>query len=468
MNFKRILSKSEEVLIFKNIEFYNKSINKNIFEFPFIIDNIIKIFNYTKKNYIKYEKFIEFFYYLNKKIKINSINDKIKNNKKSIKIINFFENIKNDFINCNLKKNIKNNILLKNISKKLSYFKYSENIFNYITKIFENKFLLLLKFEKKYNFILFKINKKKFKKINFFKIYFLIKPLYLRKLFFINTIFSKYLVKKNILLRKLFYYGSNYIKRSYNNYFEDLEYYRLYKKIMIESNFRLVISIVKNYNKRGINFDDLFQEGVIGLIKAIEKFDYRKGFKFSTYSTWWIRQSITRNIFEDSRIIRIPIHMNEMLNKIKFFISNYHNKKGIIPSKNVISKKLNISKSKIEKVLDISNNILSLNSKINSDNNDTNFEEIIFSKKQISVEDNFFLEEIKKNVSASLKRIPNKEKKILQMRFGINEKKSLTLEKIGKKFNVTRERIRQIESKSLFRLKNPYLVNLFKYLLKGR
>ncbi|MGX7589436.1 sigma-70 family RNA polymerase sigma factor [Candidatus Vidania fulgoroideorum] len=464
----RILTKKEEISIFKNIEFYNKSIINNITEFPFIINNIIRIFNEVFNCSIKYEKFINYIYINKKKIKIYNLKNPIFLKNKKIFIFNFFFKIRKKFLFFNFKKNNMNYKILKNISKILSIFKYSESIFNYITKIFENKIKVFFNIEKKFYLHYFFINKKN----NYFLNYtlhnrFLIKPKKIKKLFFINNsiVSNNFFIKKNLINKKYFFFGSNYIKRSYRSYIEDLFYYRLYKKIMIEFNIRLVVSISKKFINRGVSFDDLVQYGIIGLIKSIEKFDYKKGFKFSTYSTWWIRQSISRNILDHSKIIRIPIHMNEALNKIKFFISKYLNKKGKNPSIFKISKKLKICSFKIEKILNISNSIISIESEKKKKNN---LEEKIKNKNQESIEKIFFKKEIKNNIIKILDKISKKEKNILKMRFGIGYDKPITLENIGKKFNVTRERIRQIEFKSILRLRNPYVINFLKYLIRGR
>ncbi|MGX7577275.1 sigma-70 family RNA polymerase sigma factor [Candidatus Vidania fulgoroideorum] len=469
MKLRRLLKKSEEVEIFKNIEHYNKSIVLNVFEYPFIINNFIKVFKNFSNNSVKYEKFIEYYYINNKKIKIKSLNQTINFNNRKIKLKTVFLTINYKFLKCDLDNNSKNKFILKKISNIISLFKYSENILNYMLNIFEKKIIFFFESEKK---IINQFNvknkiKKEIKK-NIINIYSYYKPHSLKKIFFINNI-KKYkkINKKNILIKKPFFFSSNYIKRSYNIYKQDLFQYRLYKKIMIESNIRLVISIAKNYLNRGISFEDLFQEGVLGLIKGVEKFNYKKGFKFSTYSTWWIRQSITRNIADKSRVIRIPVHMNELLSKIKFFISSYLNKHGKPPEIKVISKHTGMRVEKIEKIIKVSKFIMSLDNKLISNNEEFKVEEIIFNKNQKPVEHHLFNKDIKKNIKKILTTIPKRERQIIKMRFGF-KCKPYTLEQIGKKHNVTRERIRQIEIKAINRLRKPYIIKLISSLLKGR
>ncbi|WP_458659154.1 sigma-70 family RNA polymerase sigma factor [Candidatus Vidania fulgoroideorum] len=473
-NIRKLLSKKEEIVIFKKIEYFNKKIISIITLFPFIINSLIKIFNNSFYNSIKYEKFINYVY-INKKnkiLKIKSLYDKIFFNNKYYFIYELFFKIKKLFLNISMKKK-ESVYVIKKISNILSIFKYSESVFSYITKIFKTNIEKYIENEKNiYKYFFLNLNEEDavFISNNILNIRLNKKIIYLIKKFFFANLYNKKLnfdIKKNLCLKKNFFYSTNYYKKFFALFINFFSYYRLQKRIMVESNLRLILSISKNYLNRGVNFNDLIQEGTIGLMKAIEKFNYRKGFKLSTYSTWWIKQSISRSISDQSRLIRIPVHMNENLNKIKFFISTHRNKYGKKPSLKLIEKKTGISLYKVEKVLNMSKSIVSLESRYNNDEN-FSLDEIIVDKNQKKIDEYTLIKETKNNIKNILLNIPEKESKIIKMRFGIGYKNFKTLEKIGKIFGVTRERIRQIESKAINRLKNMYVINIFSSILKGR
>lgn len=242
--------------------------------------------------------------------------------------------------------------------------------------------------------------------------------------------------------------------------------YELARKQFAESNLRLVVSIAKAYRKRGMAFHDLIQEGNTGLMRAIDKYDYRMGFKFSTYATWWIKQAIIRAIDDKVRTVRIPVHMTEVISKANQVFKNTHNSLDRKPQLEAIAKDANISISEVFRVFRIASHPISLESPVGEDS-EAQFEGFIQDKKIESPVSTVHQSLLKEQLQKVLNTLNNREREILKLRFGIDDGYTHTLEEIGQRFNITRERIRQIEANAIRKLQHPLRSRKLEGFLEG-
>ncbi|WP_044407354.1 RNA polymerase sigma factor RpoD [Thiomicrospira microaerophila] len=260
--------------------------------------------------------------------------------------------------------------------------------------------------------------------------------------------------KRLALIEKSEKMAISYYKKVYKDLSKSESLTRTAKREMIEANLRLVISIAKKYTNRGLQFLDLIQEGNIGLMKAVDKFEYRRGYKFSTYATWWIRQAITRSIADQARTIRIPVHMIETINKLNRIQRQLLQKMGREPTPEELAEEMEMPEDKIRKVMKIAKEPISMETPV-GDDEDSSLGDFIEDSNILSPSDSADQEGMSETVREMLGTLTPREAKVLRMRFGLGMNTDHTLEEVGKQFDVTRERIRQIEAKALRKLRHP-------------